>query len=135
MGQRINNKMRFSLAVAVLTASLSASGFAQQAPYKVKPSHEDKPAKSSSAPIGKTGGGTTASAENAKSLQSIEHQSGKGAASSKSAAKKPATLKPVKDKPNPPMNFGTTSGVKNSGKSTAGSSAYKGRVRSKGGHN
>jgi hypothetical protein len=126
--------MRFSLAVAVLAAGLSVSGFAQQAPYKVKSSHEDKPAKSS-APIGKTGGGETASAENAKSLQNIEHQSGKGATSSKSAAKKPAALKPVKDKPNPPMNFGTTSGVKNAGKSTSGSSAYKGRVRSKGGHN
>jgi hypothetical protein len=126
--------MRFSLAVAVLAAGLSVSAFAQQAPYKVKPSHEDKPAKSS-APVGKTGGATTASAENAKSLQSIEHQSGRGAGSSKTASKKPATLKPVKDKPNPPMNFGTTAGVKNAGKSTSGSSAYKGRVRSKGGHN
>jgi len=127
--------MRFSLAVAVLAAGLSVSGFGQQAPYKVKPSHEDKPAKSSSAPIGKTGGAATASAENAKSLQSIEHQSGKGVTSSKAAGKKAPGLKPVKDKPNPPMNFGTTSGVKNAGKSTAGSSAYKGRVRQKGGHN
>lgn len=126
--------MRFSLAVAVVAAGLSVSGFAQQAPYKVKPSHEDKPAKSS-APVGKTGGAATASAENAKSLQSIEHQSGKGAASSRAAAKKPATLKPIKDKPNPPMNFGTTSGVKGGAKATAGTSAYKGRVRSKGGHN
>ncbi|HSZ61469.1 MAG TPA: hypothetical protein VK828_06710 [Terriglobales bacterium] len=126
--------MRFCLAVAVLTAGLSVSGFAQQAPYKVKPSHEDKPAKSS-APVGKTGGAATASAENAKSLQSIEHQSGKGATSSKAAAKKPPALKPIKDKPNPPMNFGSTSGVKGGGKPTQSSSAYKGRVRSKGGHN
>lgn len=126
--------MRFSLAVAVLAASFSVSGFAQQAPYKVKPSHEDKPAKSSSAPVGKTGGAATASSENAKSLQSIEHESGKGATSSKAAEKKAPALKPVKDKPNPPMNFGSTSGVKGGAKSTSGSSAYKGRVRSKGGH-
>ncbi|MFY9906549.1 MAG: hypothetical protein WBX02_09785 [Terriglobales bacterium] len=126
--------MRFSWAVAVLVAGLSVSVLAQQAPYKVKPSHEDKPAKSS-APVVKTGGVETASAENAKSLQNIEHESGKGATSSRAAGKKPAALKPIKDKPNPPMNFGTTSGVKNAGKSTAGSSAYKGRVRSKGGHN
>jgi hypothetical protein len=126
--------MRFSLAVAVLAAGLSVSSFAQQAPYKVKPSHEDKPAKSS-APVGKTSGAGTASAENAKSLQSIEHQSGRGAMSSRAAGKKAPALKPVKDKPNPPMNFGTTSGVKSAGKSTSGSSAYKGRVRQKGGHN
>jgi hypothetical protein len=127
--------MRFSWAVAVMVAGLSLSGLAQQAPYKVKPSHEDKPAKSS-APIGKTAGGAgSASAENAKSLQNIEHQSGKMSTSSKATTKKPAALKPVKDKPNPPMNFGTTSGVKGGGKATSGSSAYKGRVRSKGGHN
>jgi hypothetical protein len=125
--------MRFSLAVAVLAAGFSVSGFAQQAPYKVKASHEDKPAKSS-APVGKTSV-ATASAENAKSLQNIEHQSGKGATPSRAAGKKPAALKSVKDKPNPPMNFGTTSGVKSAGKATSGSSAYKGRVRQKGGHN
>ncbi len=133
-GQGINNKMRFLWAVAVLVAGLSVSGLAQQAPYKVKPSHTDKPAKSS-APVGKTTGVGSASAENAKSLQNIEHQSGKGSTSSRGPGKKSAALKPVKDKPNPPMNFGSSSGVKGSGKATQGSNAYKGRLRQKGGHN
>jgi hypothetical protein len=133
-GQRINDKMRFLWAVAVLVAGLSVSGLAQQAPYKVKPSHEDKPAKSS-APIGKTAGAGSASADNAKSLQNIEHQSGRVSTSSKATGKKSAALKPIKDKPNPPMNFGTTSGVKGGGKPTQGSNPYKGRVRQKGAHN
>lgn len=129
-------KMRFSWAVAVLVAALSVSGWAQQAPYKVKPSHEDKPAKSS-APIGKTAGVASASAENAKNLQNIEHQSGRAStlSSSRAAGKKSAALKPIKDKPNPPMNFGTNSGVKGGGKPTQGSNPYKGRVRQKGAHN
>jgi hypothetical protein len=77
----------------------------------------------------------TASADNAKSLQNIEHQSAKGSTSSQGAGKKPAAIKPIKDKPNPPMNFGTTSGVKTAGKPASGSSSYKGRVRQKGAHN
>jgi hypothetical protein len=129
-------KMRFSWAAAVLVAGLGVSGWAQQAPYKIKPSHEDKPAKSS-APIGKTAGVASASAENANSLQNIEHQSARASTSSSSraAGKKSAALKPIKDKPNPPMNFGTSSGVKGGGKPTQGSNPYKGRVRQKGAHN
>jgi hypothetical protein len=132
-GQGINDKMRFFGAVAVLVAGLSMSGWAQQAPYKIKRSHEDKPAKNS-APIGKPAGAASGTAENARSLQNIEHQSGKAFRSSQSAGRKPAALKPIKDKPNPPINFGTTSGVKGGGKPTQGSNAYKGRVRQKGGH-
>jgi hypothetical protein len=133
-GQGINDKMRFSWAVAVLVAGLSVSGWAQQAPYKIKRSHEDKPAKNS-APIGKAAGAGSATAENARSLQNIEHQSGKASRLSQSAGKKPAALKPIKDKPNPPMNFGTSSGVKGGGKPAQGSNPYKGRVRQKGVHN
>lgn len=129
------NKMKFSWAVAVLVAGLSVSGFAQQAPYKVKPSHTEKPAKSSSAPVGRAAGGASASAANAKSLESIEHQSAKvHSSSSQTAGKKSAALKPVKDKPNPPMNFGGSGSAKSSGKSSSGTSAYKGRVHQKGAH-
>jgi hypothetical protein len=117
----------------MLVAGLSMSGVAQQAPYKVKPSHPDKPAKSS-APVGKTGGAGTASAANAKSLQTIERENSKVPASSKAAGKKSAALKPVKDKPNPPINFNASGSPKGSGKASSGSSAYKGRVRQKGAH-
>lgn len=130
----LGSKMRFSWAVAALLAGFSVSGFAQQAPYKVKPSHTEKPAKSSSAPVGKAAGGASASAANAKSLESIEHESAKTHAASQPAAKKSAALKPVKDKPNPPMNFGGSGGAKSSSKSSSGTSAYKGRVRQKGAH-
>jgi len=130
----LGSEMRFSWATGVLVAGLSVSGFAQQSPYKVKPSHTEKPAKSS-APVGGAGGGASASAANAKSLQSIEHQGARThASSSQPAGKKSAALKPVKDKPNPPMNFGGSAGAKGSSKSSSGTSAYKGRVRQKGAH-
>ena len=130
--------MRFSLAVAVLVASVSASSLAQQnQTFKVKHSATEKAPKSS-LPIGKKAGPATASAANAKDLQTLEHQTARAAAPSRSGAKrtpgKASALKPVKDKPNPPINFGGSGGGKNAGMTNQSSNPYKGRLKQKHAH-
>jgi len=125
-------QMRFWLAVAVVLVGLSVSGWAQQNnQFKVRVTHE-KPAKQS-APLTKQSAGNTAASADAKALQNVERQSGKGAAHSAATKKAPA-LKPVKDKPNPPVNFNGTGGggVKGGGRASTGNS-YKGRLKQKGG--
>jgi len=132
--------MRFSLAVAVVVVSLGVSGLAQQnKPFKVKHSPPEKTPKSS-VPIGKTAGPAASSSANAKDLQTLERQTAKTSAPARSAAKKtpakaPAkssALKPVKDKPNPPINFSGASGGKTRGTNAAQSSnPYRGRLRQK----
>src|SRR5277367_4704428 len=104
--------MRFSWAVAVAVAGISVSSWAQQAheknTFKVKPSAPERSAKPSSTGVKTTGPGT-ASAANAKELQAAERQS-KVPGSSRSAKKTGPALKPVKDKSNPPINFGASGG-------------------------
>jgi hypothetical protein len=124
--------MRFSLVVAILLVSITVSGVAQQKnTFKVKPSHPEAKAKSN-VPISPTGGATTASASTAKDLNAVEHQSLKSAQTPKSAGKKNASpaLTPVKDKPNPPINF-NGGGSKNSPQVNQGANPYKGRLRQK----
>ena len=129
--------MRFSLAVAAALVGISVSGWAQQNnTFKVKPSHAEKaPKKSAPVPIGKTASPATASGANAKDLQALEQQTAKSSAPSRSAGKKtPRTasaLKPVKDKPNPPINFGAAGGGKSAGTTNQGSNPYKGRLKQK----
>ena len=125
-------KMRFSLAVVVVLVGISVSGLAQQDnTFKVKHSVPEKASKPS-VPMGKTAGPTSASAANAKNLQAIEHQTAKTTAPSGSAGKKTApALKPVKDKPNPPINFSATGGGKSAGTTNHGSNSHSGRVRQK----
>ena len=128
---RGSRKMRFSLAVTVVLAGISISGLAQQSnTFKVKHSAPEKASKPS-APVGKTAG-TTASAANAKNLQALEHQTARTTAPSASPGKKTApALKPVKDKPNPPINFGETGGGKSPRMSNPGANSQKTRVRQK----
>ena len=128
---RGSRKMRFSLAVTVVLAGISISGLAQQSnTFKVKHSAPEKASKPS-APVGKTAG-TTASAANAKNLQALEHQTARTTAPSASPGKKTApALKPVKDKPNPPINFSGTGGGKSAGTTNHGSNSHSGRVRQK----
>ena len=123
--------MRFSLAVTVVLAGISISGLAQQNnTFKVKHSAPEKASKPS-APVGKTAG-TTASAANAKNLQALEHQTARTTAPSASPGKKTApALKPVKDKPNPPINFGETGGGKTPRMTNPGANTQKTRVRQK----
>ena len=125
--------MRFSLAVAVVLVGISVSGLAQQKnTSKVKHSAPEKAPKKS-APIVTTGSPATAAGANSKELQSLERQSAKGSAASQSAKKKApgasTGLKPVKDKPNPPINFAGTGGGKNPGLANQGANPYKGRLR------
>jgi hypothetical protein len=115
---------------------ISVSGLAQQNnTFKVKPSHSAEKAPKTSVPIGKTAGPATASAANSKDLQTLEHQTVKSSAPSRSAGKRtPGTasaLKPVRDKPNPPINFGGTGGGKSAGMANQGANPYKGRLRQK----
>lgn len=125
-------KMRFSLAVAIVLAGISVSGLAQET-FKVKRSAPEK-APRKSAPIGKTAT-PVASNGTSKELQALERQTAKTSASSRSVGKKtPGTgsgLKPVKDKSNPPINFGGTGGGKGGGTSNQGSNPYKGRLKQK----
>jgi hypothetical protein len=128
-------KMRFSLAIAIILAGISVSGVAQQnSAFKVKHAPPEKAPKQS-VPVGKMGNPATASAANSKDLHNIENQSVKNSAPPKSAVKKApgsaSTLKPVKDKPNPPINFNGTGGAKSAGMANQGSNPYKGRLRQK----
>ncbi|MGD1215592.1 MAG: hypothetical protein ABR861_11460 [Terriglobales bacterium] len=130
--------MRFSLAVGVVLVGISVSGLAQQNnTFKVKRSAPEKATKSS-VPIGKTAGPATASAANSKDLQTLEHQTVKASAPSRSAGKRTtgtaSALKPVKEKPNPPINFGGTGGGKSAGSTKQGSNPYAGRLKQKGAH-
>jgi len=128
--------MKFSVTVAVVLVGISVSGLAQQnSTLKVKHSAPEKAPRSVPMPTTKTGGATTASAANAKNLQAIEHENLKTSASSRSAGKKTpgtaAALKPVKDKPTPPINFNGTSGGKSAGTTTQPANPYKGRLKQK----
>jgi len=131
--------MRFSLAVAVVLAGISVNGVAQQnKTFKVKPSAHEQASRKVSAPIGRTAANPAkASDANAKDLQALERQTAKSSAPSRSAGRRaPGTasaLKPVKDKPNPPMNFGGTGG-KSTGSAKSGSNPYAGRLKQKGTH-
>lgn len=128
--------MRFPLAVAVVTLGISVSGLAQHnGTLKVKRSAPEKTTKHS-APMGKTA--ATSSSADARDLQTLEHQTAKTTASPRAVAKKaPAkasALKPIKDKPSPPINFGGTGGAKGSRTTSQSSNPYKGRLRQKHAH-
>jgi hypothetical protein len=137
---RGSKKMRFWLAVAVVLAGISVSGLAQQKnTIKVKPSRAAARAAKPSAPIGKTAASpATASAATSKDLQNLEHQTARVSAPPRSAGKrtpgKASALKSVKEKPNPPINFGSKSGGKSAGMTSQGSNPYKGRLRQKHAH-
>lgn len=127
-------RMRFSLAVAVILMGVSVSGLAQKNTYDTKPANPQKVKQSAPLPAGKTTVGS-ASAANAKDLQAVE-RAAKPRASSQTVPKTPSSasgkkagLTPVKDKSNPPINFGATGGAKSSGLTNQGSDPYKGRVK------
>jgi hypothetical protein len=127
--------MRFSLAVVVVLAGIGVSGLAQQnQTFKVKRSAPEK-APRKTASIGKAATPATASGATSRDLQALEHQTAKSSAPPRVAAKKtPASasvLKPAKDKPNPPINFGGTGGGKSAGLTTQSSNPYKGRLKQK----
>lgn len=129
--------MRFSLAVAVVLAGISVCGLAQQdQTFKVKRSPPEKATKPISAPIAKTASPAASSSATSKDLQTLEHQTAKASAPPRSAAKRTSAtaLKPVKDKPNPPINFGGTGGSKSVGMTNGSSNPYKGRLKQRHSH-
>jgi len=124
-------KMRFSFAVAIVLAGISVSGLAQQT-FKAKRSAPEKAARKS-APVGKTAS-PVASNATSKQLQTLERETAKTSASSRSAAKKTgtgSTLKPIKDKSNPPINFGGSGVGKSAGTGGQSANPYKGRLKQK----
>ena len=124
-------KMRFSFAVAIVLAGISVSGLAQQT-FRVKHSPPDKGARKS-APMGKTES-PVASNGTSKQLQTLERETAKTSASSRSAAKRTGTgsaLKPIKDKSNPPINFGGSGGGKGGGSAKQSGNPYQGRLKQK----
>ena len=121
--------------VAIVFLGLSVSALAQQtSSYKVKRSapQQKAPKSSVTAPVGKSTGPGTATTSNARDLQMIEHQTAKTSGPSHPVgAKAPkAAIKPVQDKPNPPMNFKGT-GTKNVGLNNGSANPYKGRLKQK----
>ncbi len=130
--------MRFSWAVVVALVGISVSGLAQQnTTFKVKPSATEKAPKST-APIGKAGSARAGATANSKDLQALERQTAKTSAPSRSAGKRtPGTapaLKPIKDKPNPPINFNGAHRGKGAASNKQGSNPYSGWLREKGAH-
>jgi hypothetical protein len=125
------SKMRFSLAVAVAVVGISMSGLAQQSnsQFRVKHVPADKGIKKSTMPAVKTTG--SASSGNSKDLQTLEHQTAKGAGSRTQGARKAPALKPVKEKANPPMNFNGGAGGKGTTFARQSSNPYKGRLKQK----
>jgi hypothetical protein len=128
--------MRFSLAVAVVMVGISVSGLAQQndAAFRVKSLPPEKKAKPVAVPTGKAAPSAAgAGGANARELQTLENQTKKTATMKAPGTKTPgkaAALKPVKDKPNPPINFNGTSGSKTP-MTNQSSNPYKGRLRQK----
>jgi hypothetical protein len=126
--------MRFSLAFTALFLSMSVGAMAQQNnQFKVKPSTPEKTKKSAPLPVGKSGGGTTASGSNAKDLQAVEHQTAKSSGAHAGGKKTAPAIRPVKDRSdsNPPINF-NSGGSKSPGMINKGTNPYKGRLRQKG---
>jgi cytoskeletal protein RodZ len=136
--------MRFSFAVAVavmlVVISTGTGVFAQQKPYNIKHSGTDKEPKSTVAlPQASSARNTTASTS--KELQNLETQtarssaasSGKGKSATGRTTAKVSTIKPLADKPNPPINVGKTRGTK-VGTVNQSANPYNGRLKQKNSH-
>lgn len=123
------------LAVAVLVAGISLSGVAQQNnEFKVKRSAPEKAAKKTAVPVGKSANVGTSAAANSKDLQTLERQTAKSSAPHAAGTKIPKTaaVKPIKDKPNPPIKVG---GAGNGGGlNHQNPNPYKGRLKQKYAH-
>jgi hypothetical protein len=122
-------KMKSLVATAILICGLSLSGFAQKQPafYKGKKASTEKPAKTSSvAPPMKAANQTSS----AKDLQLAERQSAKSAGPTHQPKQKAPVVKPVKEKPTPPMVFNGT-GSKATGRLNQSANPYRGRLKQK----
>jgi hypothetical protein len=132
--------MRLSLIWALLVAGLSYGALAQNnnnneyrlspdGQFHVKKLPSEKAHKTvSTVPLAGSHNGSASSA-NAKDLNTLEHQSAKGEGSHTASRKSGSAFKPVKDKPNTPINFNGSGGAKGPGMTNQGPNPYKGRLR------
>jgi hypothetical protein len=133
--------MKSSFVAAIVLLGLCVGAFAQSgaysnsSPYKVKRSTQKPPKSSVVVPVGKSAGTGSASSTNAKNLQGIEHQTAKTSAqrSGGKNASGSAAIKPVKEKPAPPINFNGT-GAKSAGTTNRAANPYRGRLKQKSSH-
>lgn len=113
------------LALALVAVTVPA-GAQQKNKVVVKPSHEEKAAKSGPAP--KTPTGRTS---NSQELQKLEQQTAKSATGPKNPGRAHvATVKTQHDKANPPIHF--TAGTGGRGGSSGSANSSKSRVRTHG---
>jgi uncharacterized protein HemX len=121
--------MKFLLVFAVIVGT-SVCGLAQQNNNLYKLKHPAPQKQTKSAPITVPPNTGAASARN---LQNIERESGKPATTAaKPTAKASAVkIKPVQDKPTPPINFAGSGGAKKPGVITQSSNPLQGRLKQK----
>jgi hypothetical protein len=128
--------MKTWLAVALLSMGVCAMA-QQDSTFKVKhtePKKSAQPAKSA-APVGNTGNSKPATTAASKDLQAVERQAAKPTTASAAHGKATPTVKPVKDQPNPPINFnGKTGRTKSAVTGPANPDPLKGRLKEKGAH-
>jgi hypothetical protein len=127
-------KMKRFLAVAIVLLTVNSIVWAQTTTFRVKHTPTDKAPRKSSVPV-KTTGPTSAAGANAKDLSNLEHQTARTETSRQTGTRPPA-IRPVKDKPNPPINFnGSPEGHAGGGNVLhQGSNPYKGRLKQKYSH-
>lgn len=128
--------MKFSVAVAAVVVAGSLCGIAQQNKYKVKSTPTDKAPKSTvTVPPRQTAPAGSGSA--AKDLQNLERQTAKSSNPHATTTKKTVSttpIKPIKDKPNPPINFSGNGGSKQAGTVSQPADPLKGRLKEKRSH-
>lgn len=125
--------MKMSLA-AVLILGMSATLPAQQTTYYKGKKSAPRPAKNEATlPVGKTAAGSSAAGNNAKDLQLAERNSAKSIKPDRTANKKPPVVKStqLRDKPTPPMNFGSNTPKSTGGLNRTAKDPYKGRLKQK----
>jgi hypothetical protein len=130
--QKSKLSLLWAIAVVGVLGVFCMAGSAQQADqFRVKKQPPEKAPRKIA--INSKTAGASATDANAKDLRATEIASAKAVKPESSGKKTGATFKPVKDKPNPPINFGGTS-AKSPGTTNQGTNPYRGRLRQKHAH-
>jgi hypothetical protein len=118
---------KFLLVFAAVIGS-SVCGMAQQQSNLYKLGHPPHEKDVKSAPMTKPANVGAASSRN---LQSIERENSKTTVAAKSKPAPVAKVKPIKDKPTPPINFGEAGGAKKAGTVAQAPNPLQGRLKQK----
>jgi hypothetical protein len=123
--------MRFLLAVGAIVVGLSVMSVAQRQSkdFKAKPAPKVETAPKSTPTI-KTSGATSTSTTSKELRNADRGTKTSGATRAPKNGPGKATLKPAKERPNPPISFGGKSGA--GGGSNKHADPYKGRLKQKG---